>query len=305
MAASFWILDDIAPLREASATLANSAHLFSPAPAYRIQRDTNTDTPLPPDEPAGANPPDGAILDYYLPAAATTVTLEILDAQGHLVRSFSNSDKPDITEEELQKQLIPLYWVREPRHLSTAAGMHRLVWDLHYPPPAQRGMTIRSPRFRTTRRAALSVRLCCPEPTSPADRRRENFTAPLTVKMDPRVKTSIGRSAEEIPGRDALGVGHDRIGAGHLQAGSIRAQLEKLSPVERLNQGCRWEPSKKNSRLAGRTGRISSLRPPRRQRSAASMAKPAPCISKSGRSTPNQLLLRWKRWRRNGTVPMS
>ena len=50
---AFWILDDIAPLREVSAGLSNSAHLFAPAPAYRVQRDTNTDTPLPPDEPAG------------------------------------------------------------------------------------------------------------------------------------------------------------------------------------------------------------------------------------------------------------
>jgi hypothetical protein len=132
---SFWILDDMAPLREASAALAGSVHLFAPAPAYRIQRDTNTDTPLPPDEPAAANPPDGAIVDYYLPATASTVTLEILDGQGHLVRRFSNTDKPEVSEEELQKQLIPLYWVRGPRKLSTDAGMHRWVWDLHYPAP--------------------------------------------------------------------------------------------------------------------------------------------------------------------------
>ena len=70
----FWILDDIAPLREMSAALVNSVHLFAPAPAYRVQRDTNTDTPLPPDEPAAANPPDGALIDYYLPSAANNVT---------------------------------------------------------------------------------------------------------------------------------------------------------------------------------------------------------------------------------------
>ena len=132
---SFWILDDIAPLREASAAIANCGTSVHAGAAYRVQRDTYTDTPLPPDEPAAANPPDGAILDYSLPAAASTVTLEILDAQGHLVRRFSNTDKPDITEEELQKQLIPLYWVRKPRQLSTEAGMHRWVWDLHYPAP--------------------------------------------------------------------------------------------------------------------------------------------------------------------------
>ena len=69
---SFWILDDISPLREASARLRMLAHLFAPAPAYRVQRDTYTDTPLPPDEPAAANPPDGAILDYYLPAVGVS-----------------------------------------------------------------------------------------------------------------------------------------------------------------------------------------------------------------------------------------
>src|SRR5208282_4786663 len=96
---SFWILDDIAPLREASAAL-NSVHLFKPAPAYRVQRDINTDTPLPPDEPTAENPPDGAPLDYFLPAATDKVTLEILDAQGHLVRRFSSADKPEISEED-------------------------------------------------------------------------------------------------------------------------------------------------------------------------------------------------------------
>ena len=56
---AFWILDDIAPLREAARS-ANSVHLFTPAAGLPVQRDTYTDTPLPPDEPAAANPPDGA-----------------------------------------------------------------------------------------------------------------------------------------------------------------------------------------------------------------------------------------------------
>ena len=69
---SFWILDDIAPLRQLTPEVAAApAHLFAPSPAYRLPRDTNTDTPLPPEEPAGKNPPDGAILYYYLKAAAT------------------------------------------------------------------------------------------------------------------------------------------------------------------------------------------------------------------------------------------
>ena len=75
-----------------SAALVNSVHLFAPAPAYRVQRDTNTDTPLPPDEPAAANPPDGALIDYYLPSAANSVTIDILDPRNRVVRSFSNTD---------------------------------------------------------------------------------------------------------------------------------------------------------------------------------------------------------------------
>src|SRR5205807_576092 len=117
---SFWILDDIAPLREAASASPADLHLFTPAPAYRVQRDTYTDTPLPPDEPVAANPPDGAIIDYFLPhSSSDSITLEILDGRGELVRKFSSSDKPDVAEEQLKKQLIPLYWLRPFRSLSS------------------------------------------------------------------------------------------------------------------------------------------------------------------------------------------
>ncbi len=62
---SFWVLDDITPLRQITAAFAQSnVRLCKPATAWRVKRDTNTDSPLPPDEPAGRNPPQGAILDY-------------------------------------------------------------------------------------------------------------------------------------------------------------------------------------------------------------------------------------------------
>ena len=75
----FWILDDITPLRQLDdKVVASNAFLFAPELAYRVRWDTNTDTPLPPDEPAGQNPPDGAIFNYYLKSAGTgPVTLEI------------------------------------------------------------------------------------------------------------------------------------------------------------------------------------------------------------------------------------
>jgi photosystem II stability/assembly factor-like uncharacterized protein len=229
----FWILDDIAPLREASAALASSVHLFKPAPAYRIQRDTYTDTPLPPDEPVGTNPPDGAIFDYYLPTAAGTVTLEILNAEGKLVRRFSNTDKPEITEEELQKQLIPLYWVRAPRHLSTASGMHRFVWALHYPAPASSRHdypisavphdTPRLPLGPTALPGNYTVRLTVDGKTS---------TAPLTVKMDPRVKTPTAGLQKKFQAETRMASVMTESAQALLQGGSIRTQLEKLNAQE-------------------------------------------------------------------------
>jgi photosystem II stability/assembly factor-like uncharacterized protein len=129
----FWILDDMSPLRQLTAeTAAANAHLFAPRPTWRLPRDTNTDTPLPPEEPAGKNPPDGAILYYYLKSAAPgEVTLEIFDSGNALVRRFSNADKPAPPAPTLT---VATEWLRPFQPLSTAAGMHRFVWDLHAAP---------------------------------------------------------------------------------------------------------------------------------------------------------------------------
>ena len=226
---SFWILDDITPLREASAETAKSAHLFAPAPAWRVQRSTYSDTPLPPDEPMAANPPDGAVLDYFLPAAASEVSLEILDAQGHSVRRFSTGGQPEISQEDLQKQLIPLYWVRMPRKLSSDAGMHRWVWDLHYPAPlatrhdypisAVPHDTPRSPLGPTALPGNYSVRLTVDGKT---------FTAALTVKMDPRVKASPAALEKKFKTEGHLASMMTESSRAVVQGGSIKEQLEKL-----------------------------------------------------------------------------
>ena len=95
----FWILDDITPLRQLDDKVVGSnAHLFEPETAYRVRWNVNSDTPLPPDEPAGQNPPDGAIIDYTL-SSATPVTLEILDAAGRQVRKYSSTDVPEKLDE--------------------------------------------------------------------------------------------------------------------------------------------------------------------------------------------------------------
>ena len=187
----FWILDDITPLRQAGPQVSvTGSYLFQPAAAWRVRRSAYTDTPVPPDEPAAQNPPDGAVIDYFLAdAAAPPVTLEILDAQGKLVRRFASDDKPEFTPEEIAKQLIPLYWIRMPKTLSTRAGMHRWVWDLHYPAPAaERSFPISAVPYDTPREplgpdalpGQYTVRLTANGRVS---------TAQLTVKLDPRVTT--------------------------------------------------------------------------------------------------------------------
>ena len=188
----FWVLDGLAPLRQHNPAAAPAVRLYRPGPAVRIRASTNTDTPLPPDEPVGENPPDGAILDYVLPAAAPgAVLLEILDAQGKVVRRYADTDPVEPTEADLAKLSIPAYWVQRPRALPATAGAHRWVWDLHYTPPdtfrhsypmtAVYQNTPRLPRGPDALPGQYLVRLSVG---------KKNFVAPLTVTMDPRVGAS-------------------------------------------------------------------------------------------------------------------
>ncbi len=127
----FWILDDITPLRQLDdKVLAGNAYLFAPELAYRVRWNTNTDTPLPPDVPAGQNPPDGAIFNYYLKSSPSQpVTLEVVDKGGKVVRRFSSADPVPPPDPQLN---IPSYWLRPVERLSNAGGFHRFVWDMHY-----------------------------------------------------------------------------------------------------------------------------------------------------------------------------
>ena len=133
---ALWILDDVTPLRQLDAARAStaSAYLWPPAGAIRARWSVNQDTPLPPEVPAGQNPPDGAILDYYLRQAATgPVAITITDAQGRLVREYSSAaPTPDTSMPN-----VPMYWFApaDAERLPASAGMHRFVWDLRYPTP--------------------------------------------------------------------------------------------------------------------------------------------------------------------------
>lgn len=132
---SFWILDDITPLRQLNTgTKAENGVLFAPQRATRVKRSLHTDTPFPPEEPAGQNPPDGAIINYYLKAPARSpIVLEITDSAGKLVRRFRSDDKPLAANPDRINP--PPYWIRPFQPLRNEAGMQRFVWDLLYPEP--------------------------------------------------------------------------------------------------------------------------------------------------------------------------
>jgi photosystem II stability/assembly factor-like uncharacterized protein len=187
----FWILDHIQPLRQIGLARAatGGTFLFSPEHAWRWQWNKNTDTPIPPDEPAGQNPPDGAILDYVLKEPAQSVALEITEAgNDNVIRRYSSDDKVEPPQDSGN---IPWYWIRPTSVPSTAAGMHRFVWDLHYTPaPGGRpNYPIGATPFETV-----------PAPTSPwvlpgtyqvrlLVNGKVAGQSSLRVEMDPRVKT--------------------------------------------------------------------------------------------------------------------
>ncbi len=128
-----WVLDDVTPLRQISSSTAQEVvHLFRPQQATRVHWDTNQDTPLPIETPAAKNPPDGAIIDYYLKSPpASDIKLAIYDAQNKLVREYSSVAPP----QDKTPYNVPDYWLAPPTVLPKAAGLNRFVWDLRYPAP--------------------------------------------------------------------------------------------------------------------------------------------------------------------------
>ncbi|MDQ5836970.1 MAG: glycoside hydrolase [Acidobacteriota bacterium] len=226
---SFWILDDITPLRQISAEVAASdAFLFQPETAYRVQRNVNTDTPLPPEEPAGQNPPDGAIINYYLKSdSQTPVTLEIYDRAGRLVRRFSSADKPEpVNEKEIN---VPLYWVRPPRTVSAKAGMQRFVWDLHYPEPKARNHEYPiSANYMDTPHYPLGPVVLPGDYTVKLNAAGRTFTRPLTVVIDPRVKTPRPGLEQQFRLSLQTAEGMTESFDALEQLGHLRAQIKDL-----------------------------------------------------------------------------
>jgi photosystem II stability/assembly factor-like uncharacterized protein len=258
----FWILDDLTPLRQAAAiraaATAGNAYLVKPVTAVRVRFGMNDPTPWPPEVPAGENPPSGGIIDYYLAAdAKSPVKIEILDAAGSVVRTYSSDDPvrsphpaldPDAFNKLCQQTPnapdcgLPLYWPAPPMVISTREGMHRMTWDLRYQPiegvgQGGGGGGVGAVPRRTYPAAtapwappgAYVVRLTTDG---------KSYRQPLTLRLDPRVRilpadlaTLVSLSREMYEGARAARAAFD-------EARRLAAQLDSLKgdDVDMLKQ---------------------------------------------------------------------
>ncbi len=228
---SFWILDDITPLRQLDDRLAQQqAFLYAPEVALRWRWNRNPDTPLPPEVPAGKNPPDGAILDYYLAANAQgPVTLEILDSNGELVRRYSSTEKPPLMEKLAAEHPIPMYWVRPTQILSPEKGMHRFVWNVHYAPP--KALEYEFPISAIVNNTPLVPLGTWALPGSYTVKLTVNamsYTQPLILKMDPRIQTPLEDLRKQHEMEMGAVEGMDDSYESLEQVKSVRAQIKDL-----------------------------------------------------------------------------
>lgn len=145
---SFWILDDITPLRQAARRQRSSAFLYQPATTVRIDNDAFPGTPIPPEEPTADNPPNGALFDYFLPAQAQAVALRVYDAGQKVVWQAASESEPPPHHAPLP---IADRWFPEPRRLEKSPGMHRFVWNLAWGVPGRRNPTMARAGFRAHR----------------------------------------------------------------------------------------------------------------------------------------------------------
>ncbi len=214
---SFWILDDITPLRQTAATMkAGASWLYQPGTAIRVDRDAFAGTPLPPEEPTAENPPNGAVIDYYLKNAASQVKLEIFDSRQTLVRSFVAKSK----DAKHPPMAVAERWFPKPEALERTPGMHRFVWNLAWGSSGsesgepQDDDDFFAPHGPQVLPGSYEVRLTVDGKT---------WTQPLKVGMDPRSAATPG----ELEGQLEL--------ARQIFAGTIRSRqaLAEIQSVQK------------------------------------------------------------------------
>jgi photosystem II stability/assembly factor-like uncharacterized protein len=187
---SFWILDDITPLRQMP-TATQGVRLYKPTTAVRVDNDVFLGTPLPPEEPTAKNPPDGAIIDYYLPNAAKSLTLEISDSSGKLVRRYVAGPHK---EQPHPPMPIAERWIPKPVMLENTAGAHRFVWDLRWGssgsnPETEEEEGFMAPRGPRAIPGTYQLKLTVDG---------ASLTQPLKVEMDPRSQITSADLSEQL-----------------------------------------------------------------------------------------------------------
>ena len=233
---AFWILDDIAPLRERRIA---TTQLYRPARAIRVRRDTWSDTPLPPDEPVGENPPDGAILDYTIaPGDAGAVKIEVLEFARHVVRAFASTDSQEPIDPDTN---IPTFWIRPTAIPPATPGDHRFVWDLREAAPhaVERSFPIGAIAHKTPHApegiivvpGSYMVRMTVGNRIS---------TQPLELVMDPRVTTPVAMLREQ----------HD------LESRIVASMNRTYAAMERATLA---KDAGAASRYAARNGKLAQL----------------------------------------------
>ncbi|HEV2488990.1 MAG TPA: hypothetical protein VGT03_04215 [Candidatus Acidoferrales bacterium] len=208
---SLWILDDVTPLRQASADVASSGvYFFKPQTATRVRWNNDWETPLPPEVPTGQNPPDGAYLDYFLKSAPHgEITLAIYDSTGNVVRQYTSSPKP----EKYDPAAVPDYWFAPQVALPKNAGMNRFVWGLRYPNAPALNFGIFPPGLQkyvqfygtedavpgvTPRMQPLGPQVVPGEYQLALTVDGQTYKQTLHVEMDPRVRASQTDLAEQL-----------------------------------------------------------------------------------------------------------
>jgi hypothetical protein len=217
----------------------------------RIRPASDQGTPYPPEIPKGENPPNGALIDYYLKdASATPVTLEILDSKGTVIRRYASSDKAPVVDEKTLD--IPMFWVRPPQILSDKAGMHRFIWDLHYAAlnagGSQRGAGRRGGGGPWAPPGQYSARLTV---------NGKRYSQPLLVKMDPRVNVSDGDLQLQLAVSQRAASAQAEVARAAAQAAAITKQVKDLQLKSKGDAVTTAAIEKFNQRLGDVAGRGS------------------------------------------------
>lgn len=244
----FLVLDDITPLRQLSQQVTSAnAYLYKPETALRIRGDMNPPTPWPPEVPAGKNPPEGAIIDYYLgDNTSGPVALEILDSAGKVVRRYASTDPLPPPPSAYP---VPLYWARPPQVLSDAAGEHRFLWDLHYPPTPgmNQGPDADQAVPHNTPSAFTSPWVMPGIYTVKLTANGQTLTQQLTVAMDPRAKTPVADLSAQFRVSKQVYDAMIESGEDIEQINALRKQMQDRGQADN-------ELDKKLEALVGRAG---------------------------------------------------